>query len=659
MASLGLQRVDRLASTGVSDAPQAMNVHVTAEACATPQRRHRLTRPIRRCNSQRRHSRATVALNVHEVRPMKLALSVIALASLGLISNLAHARGGLRPSKTPDGVDIARGTVFLDANGNGRFDRAEHGIKGVSVSNGLDVVQTDGRGEYRIALPPESFLFISKPAEYEVPVDPNNLPQFYYTHYPDGTPPVADWQNPVIEPTGPLPKRVDFPLLPGVKGVSEFKVMGFADTQAGTHEEEDGVREDIVAPIINNPYGASFGFVAGDVVNDNLSLFPRHNEIMGKIGIPIWNVPGNHDTNNEAPLDRYATQTYSRYYGPTDFSFNHGDTHWIGADNIDDGDDDRPSQGCVLNEQQLTWLKNDLKFVPKDKLIVIVTHCPLITYALDQNGERYTLGGNINTINLAQIVEILKPFPRVYWIAGHDTSNSWKVQLNHTHNWHGEWFMAHTLAEVRGNGWSTGPRTERDTRTVNMQDGNPNGYYVMTFKGTSVKPKFYPGKGDPNQSMRIVLDPLPLGTRDEAGTVLAINRGPLAPNSKVIVNLFDGGDQDVVQLSLDGAPWVKLQNVLRTDPFQERQYAQYRGTDSAVGRPEPSSHIWEYPLSPDLAPGVHTVEVMTRDNFGQEASDSFSFEVLPAPSPAEAVSLSAARIVAPAPAPDKETPIPD
>jgi 3',5'-cyclic AMP phosphodiesterase CpdA len=156
---------------------------------------------------------------------------------------------------------------------------------------------------------------------------------------------------------------------------------------------------------------------------------------MGKIGVPIWNVPGNHDTNNESPTDRYATQTYSRYYGPTDFSFNHGDTHWIGADNIDDGDEDRPSQGCVFNAQQLSWLRNDLKFVPKDKLIVIVTHCPLITYALDSNGERYSLGGNINTINLHELVEILKPFPRVYAIAGHDTSNSWKVQLNHTHGW--------------------------------------------------------------------------------------------------------------------------------------------------------------------------------------------------------------------------------
>lgn len=596
---------------------------------------------------------------------MNVALSFMALTSVGLMSTLLHAHEGghgprgAGPAHPGAGADVARGTVFLDQNGNGRLDGNERGIPGVSVSNGLDVVQTNGRGQYWIPLPPESILFISKPAEYEVPVDANNLPQFYYIHYPAGTPPVAQWQNLVIEPTGPLPKFINFPLLPGMKGVTEFKVMGFADTQAGTDEEEDGVREDIVAPIINNPFGAAFGFVAGDVVNDNLALFPRHNEIMSKIGIPIWNVPGNHDTNNESPSDRYATQTYSRYYGPTDFSFNHGQTHFIGADNIDDGDDDRPSLGCVLNERQLTWLKNDLKFVPKSKLIVLVTHCPLVTHALDENGERYALGGNINTINLAEIVEILKPFPRVYAIAGHDTSNSWKVQLNHTHNWHGEWFMSHTLAEVRGNGWSSGPRTERDTRTVNMQDGNPNGYYVMTFKGTTVKPKFIPGKGDPNQSMRIVLDPLPLGTRDPGtGSVLAINRGPLAPDTKVIVNLFDGGDQDVVQLSLDGGPWVRLSNVLRTDPFQERQFLQYRGTDSAVGRPQPSSHIWEYPLSADLPPGVHTVEVMTRDNFGQVAEDSFSFEVMPA-TPAAMSVMAAERAAEPTIPTDKEAPLPD
>jgi hypothetical protein len=77
-----------------------------------------------------------------------------------------------------------------------------------------------------------------------------------------------------------------------------------------------------------------------------------------------------------------------------------------------------------------------------------------------------------------------------------------------------------------------------------------------------------------------------------------------------------------------------------------------------VGRPEPSSHIWEFPLSADLAPGVHTVEVTTRDNFGQEASDSFSFEVLSA-TPAEVQALTARRALEMKMPTDKAAPMPD
>ena len=46
---------------------------------------------------------------------------------------------------------------------------------------------------------------------------------------------------------------------------------------------------------------------------------------------------------------------------------------------------------------------------------------------------------------------ILAPFDHVYGIAGHD-GNSWKVQIDHTHGWHGTPWIAHTLAEVRGSG---------------------------------------------------------------------------------------------------------------------------------------------------------------------------------------------------------------
>ena len=210
---------------------------------------------------------------------------------------------------------IAKGTVFLDSNGNNQFDSQEKGLEGVKVSNGVDVVKTDAKGNYKIDLPPESILFISKPTKYNVPLNKVQLPQFYYLHFFEGTPKIADWKWATIDPTGPLPKTINFALLDGIQ-INEFKVMGFADPQTTTNEELDMMRKDIIDVLFGNPYKAKFGLVAGDVVNDNLVLYERHNRLMSQIGIPIWNVPGNHDLNPESPNYEYATQTYKSVFGP-------------------------------------------------------------------------------------------------------------------------------------------------------------------------------------------------------------------------------------------------------------------------------------------------------------------------------------------------------
>mgnify|MGYP006078969413 FL=1 len=98
--------------------------------------------------------------------------------------------------------------------------------------------------------------------------------------------------------------------------INEFKAMGFADPQTTTNEELDMMRKDIIDVLFGNPYKAKFGLVAGDVVNDNLALYERHNRLMSQIDIPIWNVPGNHDLNPESPNYEYAAQIYKSVFGP-------------------------------------------------------------------------------------------------------------------------------------------------------------------------------------------------------------------------------------------------------------------------------------------------------------------------------------------------------
>ncbi len=514
-------------------------------------------------------------------------------------------------------AQTAKGTVYLDANENGIFDTGEKGVADVKISNGLDVVVTDKNGKYQINLPPESILFISKPAGFSLPLNDVQLPQFYYRHYPKGTPEVAEWKWPVIEPTGPLPKNIDFPLIEGIVP-DTFKAMGFADPQTTTDEELDQMRKDMIDALFGNPYEAEFGLVAGDIVNDNLALYERHNRLMSLIGIPIWNVPGNHDTNPESPDQEYSTETYKSVFGPDYYSFDYGQVHFLALNNIGFQGKGKGYIGHI-DDKQMQWIKNDLKDVPTDKLIMIITHIPLLTYANDSKA--------VNTQNFKELLSILSRFQYVYGIAGHDTSNSWKVEINHSHGWHGYPFIAHTLAEVRGSGWSKGPRDERGVRNNLMADGNPNGYYVFYFEGNKVRPRFIPAGGDPTDRLRIMLDPLLIHPEPmKQNHPLGLDRGRQAENTYLVVNFFDGGERDTVRLSLDGADLQPMEHIERTDPSYIRMHDKYDGTDSSMDEAEISSHIWQY-LLPKLSPGIHSVEVIAGDEFGFEDREVFTFEI--------------------------------
>ena len=528
--------------------------------------------------------------------------------------------------------ESASGYVFIDFNQNGSRDSDETGIAGVSVSNGCDVTLTDASGRYEIDLAATEILFISQPAGYTVPVDENQTPQFFYRHYPDGTPTAiagtsVEWLWPVIAATGALPDSIDFPLYQQADASMQFTAHAFADPQARYELGEDMVREDLVNTLIGNPYDVQFGLTVGDVVFDNLDLYARHTQMMALMDIPQWYLPGNHDMNYESPNALFANETYKLYFGPAYYSFNYGNVHIVALNNVEyAGAGNEFNVGNYrghISRQQLYWLRRDLANVPADKLIVIATHIPLVAEAVDTSGSPPATGPG--TDNFSRLLELLEPFDSIYGLAGHDTSNSWKVEINHRHGWTGQPWIAHTLAEVRGNGWTTGSVDPRGVRDAMMQDGNPNGFYLLKFSDSTVVPEFipFPYGQDAMQRMRIVLDPLLVSP-----TGGSVNRGSLQTGTKIVVNLFDGGVRDSVRLALNGAEPKSMTYTVRTDPFAERMYQRLEESDAAISNPTRSAHIWEYRLPDALNPGVHRIEVFSIDEFGQTQHGAFSFEVL-------------------------------
>ena len=157
-----------------------------------------------------------------------------------------------------------------------------------------------------------------------------------------------------------------------------------------------------------------------------------------------------------------------------------------------------------------------------------------------------------------------------------------------------------------------------------MEDGNPNGFYLLKFDDVTLVPEFipFPNGRDAAQRLRTVLDPELVAPSDGG-----INRGTLQPGTKVVVNLFDGGERDVVQLSLDGGPLTPMRYVVRTDPFMEQTFRRFANTDNAFVPPATSSHIWEFELPDRLEAGIHSVEVESEDEFGQHQRGVLSFEL--------------------------------
>ena len=122
------------------------------------------------------------------------------------------------------------GIVYENRSGDSRRALSDPGIAGVLVSNGREVVKTDAGGHYTLPIDDESIIFVIKPSRYAVPLDQDMLPRFYYVHQPAGSPPNLKLRYRSIDPTGPLPDSVDFPLKKADEP-QKFDVIVFTDPQ--------------------------------------------------------------------------------------------------------------------------------------------------------------------------------------------------------------------------------------------------------------------------------------------------------------------------------------------------------------------------------------------------------------------------------------------
>jgi predicted MPP superfamily phosphohydrolase len=309
------------------------------------------------------------------------------------------------------------GVVFIDANGNGLRDGNELGLKGVSVSDQINVVITDQNGFYLIpASKGYGFVFISTPNGYKL------TRPFYQKVDINGSNAHADFA---------LTKTSTHPQFTFVHASDTHISDKSLDRMQKFKAAVDSLRPDFV-------------IVTGDLIKDALrvpekeasSLFELYKSETLKFSTPFWNVPGNHEifgiereqskvaiTN---PL--YGIKMYRSYLGPDYYSFNYGSIHFVALNSVEF--DDMWYFGSV-DSLQREWLKKDLAAIPPNMTVVTFQHIPLLSGGLSITG--YIPDGPGRTLEMAKgkmrfrhvvanahdVLKILRTRPYSLALAGH------------------------------------------------------------------------------------------------------------------------------------------------------------------------------------------------------------------------------------------------
>ncbi len=503
--------------------------------------------------------------------------------------------------RPPAAADQITGIVYEDTNRNLQRDRGEPGVPNVIVSNQHDVTTTDSRGRYTLPVLDEMIVFITKPSGYTVPVNDQNLPQFYYIHQPIGSPKL---EFPGIEPTGHLPRRLNFPVFE-VSELDTFQAIVFADPQPHGNTQIDYIRDDVVTELVDAD--AALGITLGDIMDDNLALYPRYNRIVSSIGIPFYNVPGNHDMNYSARDDRHALETFKSIFGPNYYAFEYGDVHFIAMDNITW--ENPPGEEGAYTEKvgpaQLEWLSNHLRHVPEDRLVVIAGHAPWVSLEGQSPG--------VNVEGTSALLNTLEGRENLLMLAGHYHMVE-RILIDEQFGWQGSKPVEHIACAAVSGSWWFGPKDERGIPIADQRDGAPNGYHIFRFEGSSYSQRFKAAYRHDNFQMRIS-SPRGKPTVEELS------------KSAIVVNVFNGREDWSVEYQWDSEPFQPMTHKIMKDPYTVRTYTEFLSFADAWVDPKYSLHIWTAPIPAGVEPGVHVITVRTIDEHGSRQTASRIIEV--------------------------------
>ena len=212
--------------------------------------------------------------------------------------------------------------------------------------------------------------------------------------------------------------------------------------------------------------------------------------------------------------------------------------HYVVFDNIFYRGGRDTDYSAKITQEQLNWIKKDLSYVPKDRVLILMAHSPTKSRVLSVYG------------NSAELHALLIGYKDVHIVVGHTHYNSVLVD--------GTGITEHIVGAACG-GWWEGPV---------CPDGSGMGYKIFEIDGTSVKWK-YRAYRMPNKQFTVY----------KPGPRLS----GLRPEKELLVNVWDWDPNWSVSWSEDNG--VTFKEMSRLSSAYDNTAVEYYGIDGSATIP--------------------------------------------------------------------------
>jgi len=449
----------------------------------------------------------------------------------------------------------------------GRVTARGRGLARVAVTDGLDVALTDADGRYELVSDAaRRWLSLSLPAGHRVPVSETGTALL---HRP-------------IRPGRGGEMQAAFELEPIPGGDERHALLLLADTQTEDMWEIGRLMDETVPDVRQTVRSLGdvpvLGVACGDIMFDHLELYPEYERAVAAMGVPFFQVVGNHDMDFEGRTDEASTATFQRHFGPGHYSFDQGAIHYVVLDDVF-----WHGAGYLgyITAEQLTWLAADLERVEPGSTVVVCVHIPVMTSQhLRRGEERPSLGGAV--MNREALWRLLEPYD-AHILSGHTHENE-HVFEGGVHE--------HVNGTVCGSWWAGDI----------CRDGTPNGYGVYEAHGAELRWRYKATGRDAAHQMRLY----------------APGSDARAPD-ELVANVWNWDPEWSVVWYEDGERRGAMARRVGLDP---RSVVEHTGSELPPHRPwvepVPTSHLFYAPVSA----GTGRVTVEATDRFGTAYAES-------------------------------------